>query len=127
MLYSTIFPSKINFILFSSLMFYKNTTIQYCVSSKNYADCNKCLKFHKMFSNSSIRNRNIALFLVIAVCSPIFQHLEIYRVLTTLGRQVPPLRHPGKQTRLLSCTFQQLLGNKKRHKKGESSTGPEKH
>ena len=79
-----------------------------------------------MFSNSSIRNRNIALFLVIAVCSPIFQHLEIYRVLTTLGRQVP-LRHPGKQTRLLSCTFQQLLGNKKRHKKGESSTGPEKH
>ena len=40
-----------------------------------------------MFSNSSIRNRNIALFLVIAVC----QHLEIYRVLTTLGRQVPPL------------------------------------
>ena len=84
MLYSTIFPSKINFILLSYLMFYKNTTIQYCVSSKNYADCNKCLKFHKMFSNSSIRNRNIALFLVIAVCSPIFQHLEIYCIVCSL-------------------------------------------
>ena len=68
-------------------MFYKNTTIQYCVSSKNYADCNKCLKclkLHKMFSNSSIRNRNIALFLVIAVCSPICQYLEIYCIVCSL-------------------------------------------